>query len=356
MAAKKYQEPYVEALKKEILVRNSYLEEKSIKTVYFGGGTPSLLPVKGIMEIFNTLQKHFTIEDTAEITLEANPDDLTREKLGELAKTPVNRLSIGIQSFRDEDLQYLNRSHSAKKGIETIKTAQDKGFNNLNIDLIFGMPTLPNEALLNNLSTFFSLNIPHLSAYALTVEPKTPLELFIKQNKANPVDEDQAAQQFKLLMQEMEQHGFHHYEISNYCKPGFESIHNHAYWTGKPYLGLGASAHSYNGHSRQWNITNTSGYIALINEETTAYEKEELTISQKYNEYIFTGLRTSSGVDTTYMKSHFGEEFEAHFLKCIQPFLKQYFHVKNKNHYILNNDGKLYADSIASACFMIEGE
>lgn len=356
MASEKYQKPYIEALKKEIGIRSSYLEEKNIKTVYFGGGTPSLLPVKDIMEVFNTLQKHYTIQETAEVTLEANPDDLTPEKLGELAKTPVNRLSIGIQSFQDKDLEYLNRSHSAKKGIESIKRAQDIRFNNLNIDLIFGMPTLNNEALFNNLSTFFSLDIPHLSAYSLTVEPKTPLELFIKQNKATPVNEGQAAQQFKFLVQEMEQHGYHHYEISNYCKPGFESIHNYAYWTGKPYLGLGASAHSYNGHSRQWNIANTSRYIKLINEGKVAYEKEELTISQKYNEYIFTGLRTSLGVDTGYMKTHFGEEFEGHFLSSMQPFIKQHFSIKNNSRYVLNINGKLYADHIASACFMVEDE
>ena len=255
--SQKHRDQFVPAILKELDERKDYLEDKTIQTVYFGGGTPSVLDVQEISQIIDRIDRLFELKKDAEITLEANPDDLTAEKL--LAwknETPVNRLSMGVQSFSDADLHYLNRVHTARESIQSIETAIASGFNNITIDLIYGIPTLTNEQWRKNLDTFFSFGLPHLSSYALTVEPKTVLNTLIAKNKMQSVNEEQMVQHFEILLEKTGQHHFTHYEISNFAKEGFYSKHNSIYWLGGHYLGIGPSAHSFNGVSRQWNVAN----------------------------------------------------------------------------------------------------
>jgi len=254
----KNKKPFLKALLKESELRRNYLGNEKIQTIYFGGGTPSLLTKDEILFIIDELHKYHEIEPAAEITLEANPDDLSIEKIKELKQTPVNRLSIGIQSFFDEDLKFMNRTHNAEEAVSSVKASQDEGFENITIDLIYGTPTLTNENWEQNLSRALSLNVPHVSCYELTVEPNTALHSFIKKGKIGPLDEQKTAMQFEMVMNRMKAENFIHYEISNFCKEGFYSRHNSNYWSRKKYLGLGPSAHSYNGTSRQWNIANNN--------------------------------------------------------------------------------------------------
>lgn len=354
----KNKEAFLWALKKEISLRKDYLKfhqtykATPIHSVYFGGGTPSILTQKDINEIFDHLNQYFVIDNNAEITLEANPDDLSNEKLTSLKSTPVNRLSIGIQSFSDADLELLNRAHRSPQAIETVKCAQDKGFENITIDLIYGIPTLSNEQWKKNLDLVFGLGVPHVSAYCLTVEPKTALAHLIKKGTIKPVDEIKAVGQFDLLMGLMKKNNFIHYEISNFSKKGFISRHNSNYWKGEVYLGLGPSAHSYDGNSRQWNISNNTIYIKVIEKNETFFEKEILSMNDKYNEYVMTSLRTMWGCDLNFVRENFGEEKENYLVKNSEKFMLGNQVLKAEDRLLLTSKGKFIADHIISELFV----
>ena len=342
---------FMKALLKEIEMRKDYLQGEKINTIYLGGGTPSLLDISDITLIFEHLSKYFTLGPQAEITLEANPDDISKEKAREWKNTPVNRLSIGIQSFFDEDLKYLNRVHSAGQAFHALETARNAGFENLTIDLIYGIPTLTDEKWQSNLELFLQLNIPHLSAYSLTVEQKTPLALLIKKGKYAPPDELQSVEHFRLLLEWAKANQFIHYEISNFAREGFYSKHNSIYWLGGHYMGLGPSAHSFNGNSRQWNVSSVSKYLALDDFHTTIEEKEVLTVDQQYNEYVMTSLRTVWGCDTMHILNVFGKRYESHFIVSAKPFLVRAYLIREGSKFFLTDEGKLFADGIAADLF-----
>ena len=298
---------FIRALLEEIRLQKNYListdsKPSPVSTIYFGGGTPSILSAQEIKNILDEIKKNYPVKEDAEITLEANPDDLTKEKLKSLKDTGINRLSIGIQSFSDADLKFMNRVHDSKMALDSIKAAQDTGFSNLTIDCIYGTPTLSDEQWIHNLKTALELGIPHLSCYSLTVEPRTALAQFIKTGKVPPVEEAKAASQFELLMQFADDNNYEQYEISNFAKNKMYSLHNSNYWKNENYLGLGPSAHSYNGTSRQWNVASNSAYIESLHQHKIPFEKEELTITQQYNEYILTSLRTIWGCDLQLFK------------------------------------------------------
>jgi len=351
VASTKWKDAFMAALLKEIGLRKDYLQGETVNTIYFGGGTPSILRISDLTLIIELLTRHFNIDPHAEITLEANPDDITEEKARAWKSTSVNRLSIGIQSFFDDDLHYLNRVHNAEQAIRSIDVVRMAGFKNLTIDLIYGIPTLTEEKWERNLETFFSLNIPHLSAYSLTVEQKTPLALLIQKGKYAPLDEQQSIGHFKMLLEKAKAHKFIHYEISNFAIEGYYSKHNSIYWLGGNYLGLGPSAHSFNGHSRQWNVSNISKYIQLDDYHTTVEENEILTTDQRYNEYVMTSLRTSWGSDTVHIRNVFGEKYESHFLLNAKSSLKKSHLYHEGTKYFLTDEGKLFADGIAAGLF-----
>lgn len=351
VASDKNKEAFLEALAKEIELQKNYLKNETVETIYFGGGTPSVLSADEINSLFQKLQTIFSISKNAEITFEANPDDLTKSYLQSLKRTPINRFSIGIQSFIEEDLKYLNRVHSAQQALQSIKYAQDVGFENLSIDLIYGIPTLTETNWIKNLDVFFELSLPHLSAYALTVEPKTALDVLIRKQKMKPVAEDRILDHFKILLEQMNQNNYTHYEISNFCKEPFYSLHNKNYWFRKSYLGLGPSAHSFNGNSRQWNVSNTLKYISSINSGIIPTEIEKLSEDQKYNEYILTSLRTIWGIEEKYILNQFGVSHLNDFEKSIKKYILDDKVNTEGGRYFLTNSGKLFADGIAAELF-----
>ena len=352
---------FIDALLTEIELQKDYLEpfaEKSkdgrllIDTLYIGGGTPSILKVVELIRIFRRLNEFFDLKPGAEITIEANPDDLTNEKLLALRQTAVNRLSIGVQSFHYPDLKYLNRYHSPAQAIQSIKNAYIAGFENISVDLIYGTPTLDNKKWLENLQTLVELDVPHISPYCLTVEEKTALNVFIKRGQHESVDENQAGEQFEMMVEFLEKNGYELYEISNFGKSGFFSKHNLSYWLGMPYLGLGPSAHSFNGKSRQWNINNTSQYICQIEKGIVPFEKELITVQSSFNEYIMTSLRTKWGCSKNKISSDYGSKYLRHFEKEVASYLKDGFLVENGDSVVLTGKGKLFADRIASNLFV----
>lgn len=345
---------FLNALKKEIEMQKGYLNGNKISTIYFGGGTPSLLSEKELMDLFEILDRNFVIAPDAEITLEANPDDLSKEKIKQLKATPINRLSIGIQSFYDEDLKLMNRAHNSKEAESAVKTSQDSGFGNITIDLIYGIPTLTHANWKSNLASAFNMDVKHISAYCLTVEPKTVLAHQVKTGKIKNVDEQQSAEQFEIMQEAMQKNSFIQYEISNFCKEGYYSKHNSNYWLKETYLGLGPSAHSYNGNSRQWNISNNPLYIQAIEKGVLNFEKEELTLHQRYNEYILTSLRTMWGADLNYIETAFGRDYVTHGLKEVEKYLETGKVLHQENKLILSDNGKLFADKIASDIFITE--
>ncbi len=345
---------FVPALISEMESRRNYLEDSQIHTVYFGGGTPSLMNRNQLQQIFEALHQHFDIATDAEITLEANPDDIDSSFLSFLKQTPVNRLSIGVQSFFAEDLVSLNRNHSAGQAQQAIRLAQDAGFDRLTIDLIYGIPGLTEEKWLENLRIFLLSGVTHLSAYALTVESKTALAHLIRKGKMPPVDENASIRHFEILLEVMEGQGFVHYEISNFARPGHYSRHNSLYWLGGHYLGLGPSAHSFNGISRQWNVSNLTAYIQQAGTAHCVEEKEVLTKVQQYNEYVMTSLRTSWGCDTEHIGNVFGHSRVTHLHAVAAPFLQQGQLRLEGRRYFLTSKGKLFADGIAAALFLDE--
>ncbi|MBP6870668.1 MAG: radical SAM family heme chaperone HemW [Bacteroidales bacterium] len=352
VASVKWRDEFTRALLKEMELRKDYLQGEPVNTVYFGGGTPSLWSIAHLALCIAHLALHFNIEHGVEITLEANPDDINETSLEEWRKAGINRLSIGIQSFFDDDLRYLNRVHDAGQAHRAIEAARRAGFDNLTIDLIYGIPGLTEEKWAKNLETFFSLDIPHLSAYALTVEQKTPLALLIEKGKYAPVDEELSVRHFKMLLEQAKANDFIHYEISNFAREGYYSKHNSLYWLGGHYLGLGPSAHSFNGHSRQWNVSNISQYIKLDEYQSSVEEKEVLSTDQRYNEYVMTSLRTAWGCDTVHIRNVFGEQFENHFIKKSHLFIKKNHLYREGTKYFLTEEGKLFADGIAAGVFV----
>jgi oxygen-independent coproporphyrinogen-3 oxidase len=339
---------------RELRLQKDYLKGGAVSTIYFGGGTPSLLNAEEINQLLSGIQELFTIEQGAEITLEANPDDLTPMKIRQLAGTGINRLSIGIQSFNDKDLEFLNRVHSSDQAVQCIKRSQDAGFGDLSIDLIYGIPTLSNEQWEYNLMTTLDLGIPHISAYALTVEDKTPLSVMIKKGKVPDVDDAVQLQHFEILIDLLESSGYQHYEISNFCLPGKYARHNTSYWKGIPYLGIGPSAHSFNGSSRQWNVSGITPYILSINEGKVPFETEQLSRSQQFNEYVMTSLRTIWGCDLNRIQNDFGTAWKSGLLKDAAPYLEKGLVILADHTLLLSREGKFRADGIAADFFRVE--
>jgi oxygen-independent coproporphyrinogen-3 oxidase len=339
----------VAAIVKEVELRKEYLAE-TIDTIYFGGGTPSILNSSDIELILNKCKKVFNVNPAAEITLEANPDDITEEKLVEWKQIGINRFSLGIQSFVDTELQWMNRSHNAQQAKHCIELIK-KHFNNFSIDLIFGSQLLTNQQWQDNIDIALSFNPPHLSCYALTVEPKTVLGKKVEKEIVSDINNEKQAEQFEYLMHQLENADYHHYEISNYAKAGFESKHNSSYWQGKHYLGLGPSAHSFNVLSRSWNIANNALYVAGIENETSILETEILTSTQQLNEYIMISLRTSKGINIETVKTNWNLLTANEVIKKAQPWLLSHHIRFIDNSLQLTKLGKLFADAIASDLF-----
>ena len=335
------------ALLKETELQKDYLENESVETIYFGGGTPSILQISDLRLQIEKIKETFNISAKAEITLEANPDDINEEKLRGWKKIGINRLSIGVQSFFEEDLLWMNRAHNAEQAVSSLQLAV-KYFDNITMDLIYGHPLLSNEKWKQNVEKVIALNIPHISCYALTVEPKTPLSKMIKEKKKEDIQQEKQAEQFLLLMQWLEDAGYDHYEISNFAKAGFRSRHNSSYWQRKKYLGLGPSAHSFNGESRQWNISNNNTYIECLEKNEIPFEKETLTLSQQTNEYIMTALRTREGLDLDELPGSVSHELQA----ASKQFVESGKLILKENKLILTKEGKLFADGIAAELFI----
>ena len=349
---------FLQALQKEIEMQKDFfasagLNDAEPDTVYLGGGTPSVLTSPELNEIFGRLQEYFPWDADAEITLEANPDDLSHEKLEELKDSPVNRLSIGIQSFREEDLRYMNRSHNAGQARAALENALKVGFKNITADLIYGTPGMTDEQWEQNILQLIELGIPHISAYSLTVEKKTALDVFIRQGKAAPVEEEQSARQFEILCEITDRFGYAHYEISNFGKPGYFSRHNMSYWSGVPYLGLGPSAHSFVPGQRRWNVANTCLYIDELMQGRMASEEEILSRDQQFNEYIMTALRTMWGVDLKKVSEGFGQEYMQHLKKESAHFIAKGLMEEKEDILVITEKGKFLADGIAAELFIV---
>ena len=343
----------VQALLTEIELRKKEVQGE-VETIYFGGGTPSLLTDRELKAIIDKIYVLFKIAANPEITLEANPDDLTPLKIQELAQTRINRLSIGIQSFFDEDLKMMNRAHNAKEAIESLKESK-KYFDNISLDLIYGIPGMSEERWMKNMELAADLEIPHISSYALTVEPQTALKKFIDSGKIAPVDEDMAKRHYEMLLAFMEERGYDNYEFSNFGKPGFESKNNTAYWEGKPYIGIGPSAHSYSGNTRSWNVSNNSIYIRKIAEGILPSEYEILTIADKYNEYLMTGLRTKKGVSMKKIETDFGSQFADYLLEQAKIHLAKGDLFLESGKLSLAKKAKFLGDGISGDLFWVEG-
>ncbi len=340
---------FITALLKETGARRDYLEGETVETVYFGGGTPSLLEEAELGLILQMLRDTFTITADAEVTLEANPDDITITRLRAWREAGINRLSIGVQSFFEEDLRWMNRAHDAGQALDCIRLAQTEGFDNISIDLIYGGPTLPDDHWRENVHRAISLGIPHLSCYALTVEPRTALDTLIRRRQLIDVNPEDQARQFLLLMDWLNAAGYEHYEISNFSRPGHRSRHNSAYWQGKKYLGLGPSAHSFNGVSREWNIANNASYIA---EPGKVAEKEVLTPEQQLNEFIMISLRTAEGIDLATLAQRFSVRHAEDLQKRAGKFIGGEKLVLVAESLRLTREGKLLADGIAADLFV----
>ncbi len=343
----------VNAICHEIDLRYSYLAETELQSIYFGGGTPSLLSNAHLSQIFETIKKYFTITKGAEITLEANPDDLTEEKLLALKQTPINRLSIGVQSFFDADLKWMNRAHNANQAQQAITFAKQIGFHNITIDLIYGTPGLTNHNWLTNIETAIGLGVNHVSSYALTVEPKTALASFIEKGKYTETNDEQAAEQFDILVNTLTENGFIHYEISNFGKSGFLAVHNSNYWKGKHYLGIGPSAHSFNTKSRSWNVANNQQYIKALQSNYCEATEEILSLNDQINEYIMTGLRTIWGCDLKYIETQFGADQVLRIIKSAEKFIAQQLLIIENNVLKTTAKGKFLADGLAADLFII---
>ncbi len=341
------------ALLNEIGLQANYLEKQPVETIYFGGGTPSLMSIEFLKEVLEKIALTYSVSETAEITLEANPDDITDERLQQWKSIGINRLSIGIQSFFEEDLQWMNRAHNSKQALKALESARQL-FDNITVDLIYGTPGLTDEMWKQNVDTVLGFQIPHISCYALTVEPKTALHHMVVKKEKAAVNADDQARQFLLLMDWMEKAGFDHYEISNFALPGMRSRHNSAYWSGAYYLGLGPSAHSFNGKSRQWNVANNALYSQSLLKNELLFEIENLSPVQQLNEYIMTALRTMEGISMASVEKRFGETAAIELKKGIIPFQNEKKILVSADRYFLSKEGRLLADGIAASLFFDE--
>ena len=343
------------ALAQEIEMRKSEFENEIVETIYFGGGTPSRLQIADLRMMINEIYNHYKICENPEITLEANPDDLSEEYLIQLLKIGINRLSIGIQSFFEEDLKMMNRAHNAEEAKACLQIATQY-FDNISVDLIYGIPGLSNEKWLENIETALSFGIPHISSYALTVEPKTALKKLIENGKIAAPKDEIAAEHFAILVKKLEENGFIHYELSNFGKKNFFSKNNSAYWLGKKYLGIGPSAHSYDGEKRSWNVANNAVYLKSIAEKKRPSESETLTKTDKYNEYIMTGLRTIWGISLGRIETEFGNLFLDYLHKQSAKFIEDDLLFINDNILRTTKKGKFLSDGIAADLFMLNLE
>lgn len=348
----KKKDALIQCLVKELQLRKGELKNETVKTIYFGGGTPSLLTRDELRFLIDAVYKNFNVTENPEITLEANPDDLSNDVIIQLSKSPINRLSIGVQSFFERDLKLMNRAHNAKEAMQCLELATQY-FDNISIDLIYGIPGLTNEAWIENIETALSFNVPHVSCYALTVEPKTALETFIKKGVIDNVDDDLAEAQFHILVEKLEASGFIHYELSNFGKPNYFSKNNSAYWQGKSYLGIGPSAHSFNGDQRGWNVSNNTKYIKAIHNNELPSEIETLSKTDKFNEYIMTGLRTIWGVSLKKVEENFGENYKGYLLQQAEIYIKEHLLYIENNKLLTTKKGKFLSDGIASNLFKI---
>jgi oxygen-independent coproporphyrinogen-3 oxidase len=348
-----HKDALVKSILSEIDLRINYLPDKHIETIYFGGGTPSLLYEKESFLILEKIYKLYNVSKDAEISFECNPDDLSDEKLKELKRLEINRLSIGLQSFDEEELIWMNRAHTAKESEASVKRAQDRGFENITIDLIYGSKFSNITNWKKTLDKAIALDVKHISSYNLTIEEKTKLGHDFKVKKEVAIDDEKSSDLFLEMIDRLEKNDFIHYEISNFGKDGFFSRHNSNYWKGKHYLGLGPSAHSFDGQSRQWNVANNNLYVKQVGEKKEDYfEKEILTEKERFNEYILTSLRTIWGVDLNYLKTNFNSDFVKAFLSQVENYIKQESVLVKNQTYTLSEKGKLLADKIASDLFV----
>lgn len=351
----KKKDEMVLALAKEIALRKSEFKDEVVETIYFGGGTPSILEIADIRLLIDTLYQNYKVIENPEITVEANPDDLTETRIIELSQNKINRLSIGIQSFFEDDLKLMNRAHNSEEAKKCLEIAT-KYFDNISIDLIYGLPNMSNEKWLQNIETALSFNVPHISSYALTVEPKTALHSFIQKGIISPPEDEVAQEHFYLLVDKLEENGFIHYELSNFGKTTYFSKNNSSYWLGKKYIGIGPSAHSYNGISRSWNISNNSLYLKSIAENILPSETETLTKTDRYNEYVMTGLRTIWGISLDRIEREFGKTYLDYLNKQSYNYIEDHLLFVDDNILRTTKIGKFLSDGIASDLFLLNLE
>jgi oxygen-independent coproporphyrinogen-3 oxidase len=352
----KKKDEMITALCTEIKLRKPEIDTNdTIKTIYFGGGTPTVLSIDELQRIINVIYKYYQVAKDAEITIEANPDDLTEEKIKLLAKSKVNRLSIGIQSFFEEDLKMMNRAHNAKEAKKCLAVATSY-FENISIDLIYGIPNMSIDQWKQNIQLALDFKVPHISCYALTVEPDTALPKLIEKGKIPSIDDHLTQKHFEILVTSLEKEGYLHYELSNFGKLGYFSKNNTAYWQGKHYLGIGPSAHSYNGKQRSWNINNNVKYIKALQQNQLPREVEDLTITDAYNEYIMTGLRTIWGVSLQRIEKNFGKKYKEYLLKQAQKHIDTHLLCLNNDTLLVTKKGKFLSDGIASDLFLLNLE
>ena len=340
------------ALAKEIEMRKSEFQDEIVETIYFGGGTPSILSIEDLRFLIDEIYRNYKVVENPEITVEANPDDLTENRIIEFSKNKVNRLSIGIQSFFGDDLKMMNRAHNVEEAKKCLETATQY-FDNISIDLIYGVPEMSNEKWLQNIETALSFGVPHISSYALTVEPKTALHSFIQKGIIQQPDDEVAQEHFHILVDKLSENGFIHYELSNFGKENYFSKNNSSYWLGKKYIGIGPSAHSYDGKNRGWNISNNSLYIKSIQENKLPIEIETLTKTDRYNEYIMTGLRTIWGISLERIEQEFGKTYLDYLNKQAAKFIEDHLLFVDENILRTTKKGKFLSDGISSDLFLL---
>ncbi|MFD3002903.1 radical SAM family heme chaperone HemW [Pontibacter toksunensis] len=345
-------EQTVQAIARELELRQNYLQGQPVHTIYFGGGTPSLLNQQELQLLLATIKQLFIVSEDAEITLEANPDDLTPAKLQELHAAGVNRLSIGLQSFHEPHLRMMNRAHSATESLQCVKDAQAVGFDNITVDLIYGVPAPDHSIWHRDLETLFSLKVPHVSCYGLTIEPDTAFGRWSKKGKFKPSEDEYTAQQFEILLQQMNRHGYIQYEISNFSLPGHESKHNSNYWRGVHYLGVGPSAHSFNGISRQYNVSHNKKYVDAIAQGQVPFELETLSLADQANDYLLTSLRTIWGCDLRKISKDYGYDFRSSYASYLQELQENELARIEEEVLYLTDKGKLLADQITLELFV----
>ncbi len=344
---------YTAAVCKELTERKEYIDNH-IKTIYFGGGTPSLLNSGQIERIFQTIMENYRTDGLQEVTFECNPDDITCDFLQSIARTPINRISMGIQSFNDDILGFIRRRHNSEQAVNAVKLCHEAGFNNISIDLIYGIPGQTVNIFREDIEKAIALNVSHISSYHLSYEEETPIWHLLQNKKITAIEEDSSVSMYNLLCDSLRKSGFKHYEISNFAKEGYESKHNSSYWNGTPYLGIGAGAHSFNGVSRRWNPDNITQYIGGIESNKPVFEEEFLTDADRYNEIIMLGLRKSDGIDLTKFNSYIGEDLFSHFMQDAEPHIKNGSLIMEKDRIRFTEDGLFTSDNIISSLFLLQ--